>query len=79
MSLASLTNDEIEDRQRLGLVRTSVGDADYYRMKKEVAHEQEEKARKEMMKKKPCGSARVYDENCSMQCEEDRSTHVPSF
>ena len=79
VSVASLTEEEMEERRRLGLIRTSVGDAEYYRMKRETEEEEEEEEEKIAKKKKQSSRAKsVQDENCMDQCE-GNANHIPSF
>ena len=40
LSLQNLSHEEIEQRHKLGLIRTSIADADYYKLKKEIEMEQ---------------------------------------
>ena len=40
LSLQHLSHEEIEQRHKLGLIRTSIADADYYKLKKEIEMEQ---------------------------------------
>ena len=40
LSLQHLSHEELEQRRKLGLIRTSIADADYYKLKKEIEMEQ---------------------------------------
>ena len=40
LSLQHLSHEELEQRHKLGLIRTSIADADYYKLKKEIEMEQ---------------------------------------
>ena len=43
LSVSNLSSQEFDQRKKLGLIRTSVADAEYYRLKQEmIAEEQEE-------------------------------------
>jgi diadenosine tetraphosphatase ApaH/serine/threonine PP2A family protein phosphatase len=86
VTLQSLTEEEVEDRRRLGLVRTSLGDEEYYRLKREMALEE---SKKKLVKAKAAATkqgAKIMqnanrDENddFGLQFGEANENHIPSF
>eukprot|EP01035_Chromulina_nebulosa_P018643 gene18643-24384_t len=77
VSLDSLSLDEIEDRSRLGFIRSSAPDEDYYRLKMDI--ENESKRNKELIAQINNVNSLTNDENVENRDAEEITNYKPKF